>query len=452
MTPKTYKSPPPLVFMKKSDVSCLLNAKRFVVFGATDKEKKPGYVIFKNLLDAGKEVFGVNVRGGNVLGQKIFKDINEMAYPIDCAVIATPAKTVPVILRQIAKRKIQNAVVISAGFGEVGNKKFEEHTGRLAKELGINLLGPNSFGFINPYEKINTSFYSGEVSRGGISFISQSGAIGAGIIDKMKRFSGFVSVGNAVNLKFSDFIEYYSQDKNTGVICLYMEGLEEGEGAEFVRACKSCKKPILVLKAGKTRDGRRAAKSHTAAVVSEEGVYSGVFRQAGIVECSSIKEMFRAAKVLEKYDKLSGKACVVTNAGGLGVLTSDYLDKNNIEMLNIKENLKLNLNKILPTNWSHNNPIDIVGDADFARELETFKILEKVKDFGFYIVLLTPQHMTEIKKSAKLLTMLRRPVFGCFIGGRKIKEANNILEKEGIPHFEDPEEMCNVIRKVINSS
>jgi acyl-CoA synthetase (NDP forming) len=434
----------------KSGVGRLLNAKRFVVFGATNKEEKPGYVIFRNLLNAGKEVFGVNIHGGSVLGQKIFKDINEVAYQIDCAVIATPAKTVPGILRQIAKRKIENVVVISAGFGEVGNKEFEEHLGRLAKELGINLLGPNSFGFINPYEKINTSFYSGEISLGGISFISQSGAIGAGIIDKLRRFSGFVSVGNAVNLKFSDFVRYYSEDENTKVLCLYMEGLEEGEGAKFVEVCKRCKKPILVLKAGKTIDGKKAAKSHTASVASDEEIYSGVFRQAGVVECSSIREMFRAAKILEKHEVIGGEACIVTNAGGLGVLASDYLDSNKVSLMKMNDSLKRKLNKVLPDNWSHNNPIDIVGDADFARELEVFKILEKEKGFGFYIVLLTPQHMTEIKKSAKLLSMLRKPVFVCLLGGEKVKEGRMVLAKEGIPVFNDPEEMCDVVGRVVN--
>ncbi|MAG39760.1 hypothetical protein CMI41_02230 [Candidatus Pacearchaeota archaeon] len=433
----------------KSGVASLLNAKRFVVFGATDKEEKPGYVIFRNLLNAGKEVFGVNIRGGNVLGQRIFKDVGEIAYQVDCAVIATPAKTVPVILRQIAKRKIKNAIVISSGFGEVGNKKFEEHLGNLAKELEINLMGPNSFGFINPYQKINTSFYSGKVSLGGISFISQSGAIGAGIIDKLKSFSGFVSVGNSVDLEFSDFIEYYSEDEKTKVICLYIESLEESEGKRFLDVCKKCKKPIIALKAGKTPSGKRAGRSHTAVITSEEGVYSGVFKQAGIIECSSIKEMFSVANVFENVENLESKACVVTNAGGLGVLVSDYLSENEVPIMKLESRLEKRLDKVLPYNWSHNNPIDILGDADFAREVDVFKILEKEKSFGFYVVLLTPQHMTEIKKSAKLLTMLRRPVFVCLLGGDKVDVAKNILDRENIFVFDDPKEMCEVIGKAI---
>ena len=436
----------------KGDLSGMLNAKRFVVFGATDKEEKPGYIIFKNLLDAGKEVFGINIKGGSAQGQKLFRDINEIAYNIDCAIIATPAKTTPIILRQIAKRNIKNAVIVSAGFGEVGINDFEEHIGKLAEELKINLLGPNSFGFSNPLEKINTSFYSGEIKKGEISFISQSGAIGSGIIDKMKSFSGFVSIGNAVNLKISDFVEHYSTDPNTKVICLYMEALENNEGRRFIEVCKNCKKPILVLKAGKTVGGQRAAKSHTAAVSSERGIYSGIFNQAGIVECDSVKQMFQTAKAIGKYGKINGPACVVTNAGGLGVLTSDYLEENKISLMKLEDKLKRKLNKVLPLNWSHNNPIDIIGDANFKRELDAFKILEKEKDIGFYIVLLTPQYMTEMKKSAKLLTMLQLPVFACFLGGDKVEMAKEVLKREGIPFFEDPREMCEVIGKVINVS
>jgi acetyltransferase len=251
-------------------------------------------------------------------------------------------------------------------------------------------------------------------------------------------------------LDFSDFIDYYCNDKNTEVITIYVESLKKGMGGKFIETCKRCNKPIVALKSGKTEMGEKAASSHTAALASAEGVYEGIFKQCGIIEVDSIKQLFKTAEILTKVKKIGKRACIVTNAGGLGVLTTDYCVKNNIELPNLPDNVKNKLDKILPLGWSKNNPVDILGDAKPERYIDTFKILEKEKFFDFFIVLLTPQYMTEAKKTAEVLLGIKdKPVIACFMGESKV-EAARVMLKDKIPVFSELKEMSDVLGKVIN--
>jgi acetyltransferase len=432
------------------DVRNLINANSFAVIGASEDEKKVGHVIFKNLLKENKKVYPVNPNRKEILGKEVFPSIMKIPHEIDCAIIATPALTVLETLKQSIQKGVSSVVIISSGFSEIGNKDLEEEISNLATKHKITLLGPNSFGFINTKNNTNTTFFEGKVERGNIAFISQSGAIASAVLDKKEKLSGFASVGNSGQKDFSDFVEYYSKDKETKVICLYLESLKENKGKRFLEICKKCEKPIVVLKAGKSKAGQKAAATHTAALASEKEVYSGIFKQAGLIEVDSIKQLFQVAHILEKHNSLGKKACIVTNAGGPGVLTSDYCEENKIKIPALPEKVKQDLNKILPHNWSKNNPVDILGDGDSRRYNQSLSILDKEDFFDFFIVLLTPQNMAQPLETAKVLKFLKKPVFACFIGKEKTFISDNFMQSHGILCFDEPEELCDALGKIFN--
>jgi acetyltransferase len=431
-------------------VNDLINASSFAVIGASRDEKKVGHVIFKNLISSNRHVYPINPKAEKILGHKCYKNLEEIQQEIDCVIIATPTLTVKELFKEAIKKGASSIIIASSGFAEIGNKELEKEICEIADRNNVILLGPNSFGFINPLKNTNTTFFQGNIERGNIAFISQSGAIASAVLDRKEKLSGFVSVGNSAQRDFSDFIEYYSKDKNTKVICLYMESLKENRGKRFLEVCKKSEKPIVVLKAGKSEKGKKAASTHTGALASEKEVYSGILKQAGAIEVESIKEMFQVARILEKYSYLKNKACIVTNAGGPGVLTSDYCEENNINLLTLPKETLEKLNHFLPINWSKNNPIDILGDADARQYYKTLKILDEESFFDFFIVLLTPQNMTQPLETAKILTELRKPVFACFLGKEKIDEAKKFLERNEIPFFDEPKEMCEGLGRIFN--
>ncbi len=433
-----------------NEINQFFACKHFAVIGVSRNPNKVGHIIFKNLIDSKQTVVGINPKAEQILSRKIYKDIFEVPYKIDCLIITTPANTIPSILRQAGRKRIPFAIVITAGFGEVSNNKLEKQVSDIAKEEDIRLLGPNCFGYIDTSRNVNTTFYTGEIKKGNVAFLSQSGAIGAAMLDKIGKFSKFVALGNSIDLTFTDFVRYLIKDKETKVICLYIESLSINEGRNFIDICKKSKKPIIAIKSGKTKSGQKAASSHTSALASDAKIYSGIFKQSGIIETTSITEMFNLAKAKIKYPTIQNGGVIITNAGGYGVLTSDYCEENNIHLSKFSNKTIEQLDKVLPTNWSHNNPIDIIGDATSTRYDETLKIIEKDPSINFVILLLTPQHMSQPEKTAKILLKLKKPIFTSFIGGKEVLEARKFLNKFKILNYTEPEDMCKIIGKILD--
>ena len=425
-------------------IAGFFKAKTIAVIGAAREEEKVGHIIFRNLFqNKNLKVIPVNPNASFIIRQKCYASVLDIQDKVELAIIAIPAEFVPKVLEQCGKKKIKSAVIISSGFSEAGNIKLEEQIKKTAEKYKIQLLGPNVLGFISPYQDINASFFKGMPDKGSIAFISQSGAIGTAVLDASIKnktgLSGFVSIGNSLLTDFSDFIEYYIKDKETKIITLYIESLKQGKGRRFIDVCKSSSKPIIAIKAGKTTTGAKAAKSHTAALASEQGVYESIFKQAGIISLDSIRDLFNLANIYSKYQAIGKRACIVTNAGGLGVLASDALDKSGISLPEIPDKLKkLGIKQ---------NPIDLLGDAKADKYYKALEILDKETFFDFFLVLLTPQYMTQPIETAQILKELKKPVIACFIGGEKVERAKEFL-KDKVPVFDDIEDLA-VLGKII---
>lgn len=414
----------------------LLNPKTIAVIGASNNRKKVGYSLMANLKKFRGNVFPVNLKGKPILGKKCYKSIMDVSKKVDMALIAVPAPAVPSVVQECVDKKVGYIVILSSGFSEIGNKEDEKKLLEIVKGKA-RILGPNGFGVVIPSLNIDTTFALTTPKDGHIAFISQSGALWAGISIYSKihnfGFSYFISVGNMLDLDFSDFLEYLENDKKTEVIILYIERLVDGR--RFMDTVKKCKKPIIAIKAGRSEAGKRAALSHTGSLAGSYEIYEAAFKQSGVILVETLEEAFAKAKFLQI--PASNRIVIVTNAGGPGTLTADYCEKHGFDVVKLPENLKF---EKLPRAWSHNNPIDIVGDADADRFKYVFDILVKNKSFfDAAIVVMTQQKMIDVKGTVKEIISfkkkLKKPLAVCWMTDAD----KSSLEKAGIPCFFEPE-------------
>ena len=410
------------------------------IIGVNREKWKVGRTIFDNLINSKIKILPVNPNASEIDNIKCYASVLEIKQKVDLAIVAVNRKIVPKVLKEIGKKGIKNAIIISSGFSEVGNKKLADEIKKIADEYKIKIVGPNSMGVIS--EGLNMTFFKGKIKNGNVGFISQSGALGSGILDIIgnKGIRYFISVGNQLNTSISDFLEYMLKDKKISKICIYAEGLKDGE--KFFRIAKKSKKDIIVLKGGKTERGKKAAKTHTAAISTNYEIWKGVMKQANVKVVDSVREM-----LFSSYSKDIGKrALIITNAGGLGVLISDEISKFS-KIVKIPKNVLKKLNEVLPPNWSHGNPIDVVGDAKAERYKKVLDIVSKNKFFDFVIVGFTPQAMSEPEKTAEIISNYNISIFPVFIGKKKIEKAKEILSKKFMV-IEDPTDL-KFLRNII---
>lgn len=436
------------------------NPKSVAIIGASRHPGKVGYEVLKNIMPNKRlNIYPVNPNAEKILGLDSYTSVLDIKANIDLAIICVPAELVSQVMEECGKKKIKCVIIISAGFSEIGQhgKELEDKVLKIAKEYGIRLIGPNCLGVISPLSELNASFFSDMPCAGETAFISQSGALGVAILDWALKekfcFSGFVSVGNMADVSFTDLIEHFGNDKKTSVICLYIESVKDGKS--FMKACKkvSSKKPILVLKAGETEAGLRAASSHTGSLAGDYAVYKAVFRQTGMIQVDNIEELFTTARMITQQGIPNGrKVCVLTNAGGPGVLCADALSQNKMDIVSIPQEIKEKLNEKLPKSWSHNNPIDVIGDAKADRYIDVLNLLSKTPFFDSLICILTPQSMTEPLETAKALSDFHKktkiPCYASFIGGRKVEKAIDYLKENDIVNFFDPNKIAKALGKL----
>ncbi|MEA1939355.1 MAG: CoA-binding protein [Candidatus Caldatribacteriota bacterium] len=429
-----------------------------VAIFASMKEGKTGYEIVKNMLEGGfkGEIYPINRNGGEIFGQKIYTEFNDL--DIDLAIIAIPGKFIPSLLEDLGNKKVNSVVIISAGFSEVGNVKEEEEIKKIAKKYQMKIIGPNCAGIMNTDCNL---FASIEVRAllGQTAFITQSGALGGAVLmmaeDLGFGFSKFVSYGNRCDVDETDLIKYLEDDPQTKVIAIYIEGLTEGR--KFLAQAKKTvlKKPIVAIKAGRSKAGMRATSSHTGSLAGEDKIYDAAFKQAGILRVEGVEEMFDLCRGLIQYPEIKGKKIgVITNSGGPAVLATDKLEELGLEVSEPSDNLKNRLKELLPPNVALGNPFDLLayGGAEyFAKVSKTI-----TSEYDALLAIFVPtasMDSTEIATAlGKIKKEIKIPIFVNFMAGRLVKEAISELKKYGIPNYETGERCAKVIQKIYKNN
>ncbi|WP_456420157.1 acetate--CoA ligase family protein [Methanocaldococcus infernus] len=420
----------------------MFNPKAIAIIGATPKEGKAGYSILKNLLKFKGKLYPINPKYSEIFGIKCYKSILDVDDNIDLAIIVVPNVVVPQVLEECGKKGVKYVVIISAGFSEVGNVELENKVRDILEKYNIRAIGPNCFGLINAHINLNATFSKVFPERGNISLISQSGAVIDAILDILPLLnigvSKVVSLGNKIDIQESDILEILKDDEETRVIGIYLESLKD---KNFLKVAKEVakKKPIIVLKAGKSEAGKRAAKSHTGALAGENELYEAIFKQCGFIITETFEEFVDALHVFSTQPEMRGnKVGIITNAGGFGVLAADASESYNLELpeFSVKEELK----EVLK-NANISNPLDIIGDATPERYEKVVKIVMKDKNMDGYLIILTPQEMTKPLEVAEKLVRVEKvkPLVTSFIGGVSVKGAKSFLRKHGIPSYITPE-------------
>ncbi|WP_272700869.1 acetate--CoA ligase family protein [Desulfovibrio sp. Fe33] len=422
------------------------------VIGASATPGKVGHTVVTNMLSAGYtgKLLPVNPKGGEIEGLPVVTDINDLPRGLDLAVISVPPAAVVESVRQLGAIGTKSAIVITAGFKEAGKEghDLEQALKAACEEYGISLLGPNCLGMINGAAGVNASFSGGQPGLGSIAFFSQSGALCVAILDWALGanigFSKFISLGNKAVLDEADMLEYLNRDEATKVILGYIENVEHGE--EFLKQARraSLNKPVIMIKAGTTAAGAKAASSHTGAIAGSDQSYTTAFHQSGVIRVGDVASLFNLAQAFSSQPLPKGpNLAVVTNAGGPGILAADAADRSRLSMAELSPRTIEKLQEFLPSYAAFYNPVDIVADADARRYRQTLDVIGEDPMVHSILVLLTPTASVEIEKAAEAVIRTARkwskPVFACFMGKSRMAEARRMLMEAGVPCYAFPE-------------
>ncbi|HLM83651.1 MAG TPA: acetate--CoA ligase family protein [Candidatus Bathyarchaeia archaeon] len=439
----------------------LFSPKSIAIVGASPKIGKLGNVLVENIRKGGwkGKLYFVNPKYAKQ--KDYFSSLSDINNPVDLVLIAIPAPFVNQTIEEGAKAKpsIRNYVIISSGFKEAGvaGKNFEKNLENIAKKYNLNILGPNCLGFANPEEKLNATFTDMKLHRGNTAIVSQSGALAVALLDwaadKKIGFSKIVSIGNKTDLDESEILNFLANDKDTKNIALYLEDIKNGQIFMQILAKTTPQKPVVILKAGKTSAGQKAISSHTGSLAQDSEIINAVFEKLNVIPANNVEE-FQDIIYYLNSNPIPAKSGVIvlTNAGGPGVMASDFIGKSkNIKLLNFNADFKSEVKKNLPASSSVENPIDVIGDAPPERYQATLEYIAKKHPSNPIVVILTPQNQTDPEKVALILVKFKNKfsnLSACFMGGEKIARAKFVLEKNNIPNFDNPERALAVIEKL----
>jgi len=427
------------------------------LIGATEKAGSVGRNILRNLITSpfGGTVFPIHPSRSSVLGIKAYASVAAVPEAVELAVIATPAPTVPGIIKECVDAGVRGAIIISAGFRETGPEGFELEQQVLAEARRgrLRIIGPNCFGVMMPLSGMNATFSTETARPGSVGFVSQSGALCAAVLDWSLRetvgFSAFVSVGSMLDVGWGDLIYYLGDDSRTSCIMLYMESI--GDARSFLSAARevAMTKPIIVIKAGRTEAAARAAASHTGALTGSDEVLQAAFRRCGVLRVNTISDLFHMAEVLAKQPRPRGpRLAIVTNAGGPGVLASDFLMAEGGELAELSSETIATLDQFLSPHWSHANPVDTIGDADATQYVKAVEIVGKDPNCDAVLAILVPQGMADPAEAAEKLKSgsngRSKPLLASWMGGTSADLGESILSRANIPCFPFPETAIRV--------
>lgn len=441
-----------ILHLNENRLNTIFFPKSVAIIGASEKENSVGRTLVNNIASFKGKVFFVNPKHDQILGRKSYPSILKIGELIDLAIIAVPAPLVPKIIEECVLAKVSSAIIISSGFREIGEEGLElENKIKESSNGKIRIIGPNCLGIMNPIYGFNGTFAADMALKGNIAFISQSGALCTAVLDWSLRekigFSAFVSIGSMLDIQWSDLIYYFGNDPNTKSILIYMESL--GNARDFLSAAKevALTKPIILIKAGKTKESMHAAISHTGALAERNDIFDAALKRVGVLRVDTIADLFDLAEILSRQPFPKGpNLSIITNAGGPAVISVDALIQSGGKLTNLSSETISSLDQFLPRAWSHNNPIDILGDASAETYAKTLKIVEEDPNTDGILIILTPQNMTDPLGVAKKISGVSKkeniPILASWMGGKRIEEGCKVLAQEAIANFEYPDNAC----------
>lgn len=455
-------TPPPVCcpnigrFDMKQILDKFFSPKSIALIGATENKAKVGCAVMRNLLAFEGKVFPVNPKYSKLYDKTCYFSVHELPEKPDLAIIVTPAPTVAGIIADCGEAGITCAIILSSGFkeaGAAGERLFKELQHQAAL-YGVRIIGPNCMGLVNPSIHLNATFVSTTPVSGKVAFISQSGALGAAVVDwaasKNVGFSYFVSLGNTADISFDHLIDYFGQDSHTACILIYMEHL--GNARKFMSAARAFarSKPIIILKAGSSKEGARATLSHTGAMAGNDAAFEAAFRRAGLVRARTIQQLFDCTQALAMQPLPPGKRlAIVTNAGGPGIIATDALIRRGGILANLSDKTIEKLDAILKINWSKNNPVDIGGSASPEQFRAAVRACLFDPQVDAVLAILAAQDVMNPSAAAEGLVaesraVFPKPVYASWMGMQSVKEGREILEKGKVPWFPFPERAVEV--------
>ena len=426
--------------------------KSVAIVGASERPESVGYRLLLNMQEAEFKggLYPVNNKREQILGLKAYPDLNSVPEDLDLVVISTPAPTVPAVMRQCGEKGVNSVIIITAGFGELGEEghRLQQEVLDIAHRYSIRIIGPNCLGVARPSGFLNATFGDGVIQDGNLALLSQSGAVCTAILDWAKSqdigFSTVVSMGGAADIDFGEVLDYLATDTKTTGILMYVEGIRDAR--RFLSGLKAAArlKPVVLIKSGRHEAGIKAAMSHTGAMVGGDNVFNAAIARAGVVRVYSISELFSAARVLaNNYEVTQDRLAIITNAGGPGVMSTDRAEDVGIRMAELSEESLHALNDVLPVHWSHANPVDILGDATSERYKQSLDICLKDDNIDGVLAILTPQAMTNPTEVAEFIIEgarhSKKPVLAAWTGGAKVEEGRKLFANSNVAHFNTPE-------------
>jgi acetyl coenzyme A synthetase (ADP forming)-like protein len=449
-----------------ANLKYVFNPKSIAIIGASDNPTKLGNVILKNLVDGGYEgkIYPVNPKYTELLGLKCHPNIKKIKGKVDLAIFAVPSKIVPAIAEECGKNGVKGIVVLSAGFGEVGNVGLEETLKKVVLKYNMAMIGPNCLGVMNPEKRVDSIFFPfykfGRPKVGEISLITQSGAVGSCIADLAAYygvgFAKFASYGNGTTINDADLLEYFGEDPKTEQILLYLEGTKDGAKLLEMLEKINKKKPVIVLKAGKSKAAGEAAMSHTGNLAGNYMAYQAAFRQSKAIEVDSVVDLFYVANMFSQARPKGKKVAVLTDGGGLGVLTADSLEEEGLEVVKFSKETQKKLKKVLPDYVNVVNPLDIVADSGTDTYQKSLRILMDDKEIDSIIVIILFQAPAVDSRIIDVLVKesdkKKKPIIVVAVGGEYTKENRRVLDGYGIPTYGSPAAAVKTLKRFTDYS
>jgi len=435
---------------KKTNIEYLFKPRSVAVIGASQNKAKIGYRIVENIVSHGYQgaIYPVNPKGGNVLGNKIYTELSQIPGEVDLAVIAIPARFVFDAVKDCAEKGVKHLVIITSGFSEVGNTKEENKIVQFAREHGMRVLGPNVFGIYSSAVFLDATFGPGGILPGHVAIVTQSGALGVAMIGKttaeLLGLSALVSVGNKSDIDESDLLKYLAKDDATKVILLYIEGVKQGDRLVEILKEITRLKHVVVIKSGRSQRGAVAAASHTGSLAGTDEIFDSVMRQCGVLRAESVQEAFDWARFLADSPLPKGReAVIITNGGGIGVMTTDACEKYGVDLYDDQKTLKETFSKVMPDFGSSKNPVDLTGQAtvqDYERAMEAALAndeMHAVLSLYCETALFDAEELAPVLKKEYRRYRGKKPIVLSLFGGATVESITRELRNEGIPVFSD---------------